>query len=445
MVQTDFSGKKILVLGLGLHGGGVGAARYVARKGALLRVTDLRSPAALRPSLKKLSKIKNIKFILGKHRAQDILWADLIIKNPGVPPDSPFLKLARKHKIPMTTDIGIFFRQCQAPIIGVTGTRGKSTTAYLIAEFLKKKFKRVFLAGNIRKSVLGLLDKIKPEDWVVLELSSFQLENLRPEHRSPLIAVFTNIFRDHLNWHPDMKAYKEAKSAIFKYQKKTDLLFIAPDRPEVLALAKNAPAKIIMPHLPKSLRQLVVSNLGEHYCSSVALAAAVALRHKVPQSAMVRVLKNFHGLPGRQEEVATVRGVKFINDTTATTPDAAMAALQRFGEKKSGKLILIGGGQDKKLLFGNFIRAMQKFADTIIFLPGTATEKIQPKMQNWKYRKKVFTAGSMSSAVKIAFRAARQGDVILLSPGAASFGLFLNEFDRGNQFINEVKKLKKRS
>lgn len=428
-------------MGLGLHGGGLGTVKFLLKEGAKVTVTDLRSRRELSPALKSLSRFP-IRYTLGRHSPNDVLRADLIVKNPGVPPDSPYLALARKRGILVTSDVGIFFRRCPARVIGVTGTRGKSTTAFLIYKFLRSKNKRVFLGGNIRKSVLELLPKIKKGDWVALELSSFQLEDLSQKRMSPQIAVLTNIYRDHLNWHKTMRQYIRAKSYIFKFQNKSDLLFASPEDPTVRRMVKSAPSRVFLPRLPGEFKKITDLNLGPHYRSAVALAVAVARVFGVKKAQMAKVLEEFRGLEGRGGYLGKVRGVYFVNDTTATIPDATVAAIKRFRGKAGGnKLILIAGGQDKKLDFKNMARAIYQNVDMLLLFPGTATKKIKDQKLKIKDFPPTVETASMKEAVKAAFRAAQEGDWVLLSPGAASFGLFLNEFDRGDKFVKAVREL----
>lgn len=429
-------------MGLGLHGGGLGTVRFLAERGAQVTVTDLRTKKVLAPSLEKLKDIKGVVYVLGRHRESDFLKVDLIVKNPGVPPTSPYLALAQKHKIPVTTDMGIFFRECPATIIGITGTRGKSTTAWLIWKFLKTKYGRVFLGGNIRKSVLEFLPELKQDDLIVLELSSFQLHDLAFDRMSPPIAVITNFMRDHMNWHRSMAEYAAAKSVIFKFQKPGDHLFVNPDDREVRAMAKKARSHVILSRLAPQYQPIVDKHLGAHYRSSVALAVAVGRHFGVTSENIARALKRFRGLEGRQEQLPSVRGVRFVNDTTATIPDAAIAAILRFRAlaKPPHRLILIAGGSDKKLDFEPLAAAILKYVDYLILLPGTGTKKLKKALQK---KKGVRIQGwheaqSMPDAVKSAYAAAMKGDWILLSPGAASFGLFVNEFDRGDQFTKEI-------
>ena len=431
-------------MGLGLHGGGLGTVEFLIREGARVTVTDLRTKKQLRESLKKLINHKNIRWVLGKHHMRDFLETDYIIKNPGVRPDSPFLEAATKHHIPITNDIGIFFNRCPATIIGITGTRGKSTTAYLLWKFLKTKMSRVFLGGNIRRSVLEILPRLRVKDLVVLELSSFQLEDLHYEKKSPHIAVLINFLRDHLNWHKTTAEYKRAKSYIFKFQKPDDYLFANPEDRIVREMARHAPSHVVYPRLPTAFEKIVDTNLGAHYRVAVGLALGVARHFTISKKSCVSILKKFHGLDSRAEHIATIRGVRFINDTTATTPDATIAALTRFRPeiKHPHRLILIAGGQDKKLKFKAMTVAIKKYANSVILLPGSATQKLKTQIEKRKTSLEVNEVSSMKDAVRMAYKGAQKGDWIILSPGAASFGLFLNEFDRGAQFVDEVKKIR---
>lgn len=439
----DFKEKKVLVMGVGLHGGGAGTVEFLARQGATITVTDLRTARQLAPTMQALKRLKGIKYVLGQHRTSDFRAADLIIKNPGVRRDNAYLKDAARLGIPITNDVGIFFDLCPARIIGVTGTRGKSTTTYLIWKLLKTKFRRAHYGGNIRKSVLTLLPVIKKDDLVALELSSFQLQDLGVEKKSPHIAVFTNLLRDHLNWHRSTREYAQAKSVIFRFQKPSDYLFYNGEDAGVRRMAAAAQSRTrAVPRLSARLSAIVDHNLGAHYRISVRLAVAVARHFGVGNAAIEKTLRMFRGLEARQEEIAVIRGIHVINDTTATTPDAAIAAIRRFRTRAgtNHKLILIAGGQDKKLDFHAMAQAIKKDVDVLVLLPGTATERIMKTIKD--KAPPVRQTRSMQEAVRRAYAAAAKGDYIVLSPGAASFGLFLNEFDRGAQFNAAVKTLK---
>jgi UDP-N-acetylmuramoylalanine--D-glutamate ligase len=436
---SRFKNKRVLVMGLGLHSGGVGTVRFLLRNGARVVVTDLRSKKLLAPALTVLKKHTNISYVLGRHRKKDFKETDCVIKNPGVPPDSPYLDVARKHNIPIVSDVGIFFNLCPARIIGVTGSRGKSTTVHLIGKFLKAKFPRTLVGGNIRKSVLELLPVLTKKDWVVLELSSFQLYDMRLVKKSPHIAVLTTIFPDHLDWHKSLKNYIGAKEIIFKFQKADDYLFVNRGDMIVRKLIKKASSRLVQTALPSSLNSIVDNNLGKHYRGAVGLAVAVARHLKIPQRNIVRILKKFNGLEGRQEYLATIRGIHVVNDTTATTPEAVMAALERFCPlvKKGCKLILIAGGGDKNLFYRVLAQKIGKVVDNLILLPGSATNKLRRELRTKKPEMR--KVSSMAEAVTTAYRVAGRGDWIILSPGATSFGLFANEFDRGEQFIKAIR------
>ncbi|MDP3772146.1 MAG: UDP-N-acetylmuramoyl-L-alanine--D-glutamate ligase [bacterium] len=443
----DFHGKRVLVMGLGLHGGGVGTVKFLVRHGALVTVTDLRTRVVLQPSLTTLASCPTVAYVLGEHREKDFTDTDLILKNPGVRPDSPYLAAARAAGISVTTDLGIFFRICPARIIGVTGTRGKSTTAWLIWKFLRTKKRRVYLGGNIRRSVLEFAESLRRGDTVVLELSSFQLEDLRSERRSPHIAVMTNILRDHLNWHPTMAAYQHAKEVIFAFQKKDDYLYINPNDTALRHMAEKTCAHVEAPAAPKKFLPLIDNRLGEHYRAAVGLAIAVARHERIPFGVIERVLASFRGLPARQEIIASIGGVSFVNDTTATVPDATIAALRRFRPRaREHALVLIAGGQDKKLDFTEFVRVVAEYVDVLILLPGTATDSIRmmlAKKKDHTRLREIHDAKTMTDAIDEAWRGRRAGDWIILSPGATSFGLFTNEFNRGDMFAEAVEKLKK--
>jgi UDP-N-acetylmuramoylalanine--D-glutamate ligase len=484
-----FKNKKVLIMGLGLHGGGVGAAEFFARAGAKVTATDLRTKRQLKESIEKLRRLK-IKYVLGKHREEDFKNADLIIRNPAVPDNSPYLKIAKEHNVPIDTDIGIFFEALMdspspPQVIGITGTRGKSTTATLIYKFLKTKYKNVFLAGNIRKSVLSELPKIikfntsshqmrggapsesegrrgveRKDPIIVLELSSWQLEGLAKHKKSPHIAAITTIQPDHLNRYKGMGDYIKAKKLIFKFQNKNDILFLSEDDKIVKGFGKGAKAKLIF-YGANEAKKYETNLLGGHNLANIAGAVKVAKYFGVTEKSIRSVLERFRGLEGRLQEVAEVKGIKFINDTCATTPDAAIAAINaviKNHKLKTNKLILIAGGADKNLDFSELAKVIVKKAKAVILLKGTATKRLQqaivcagaqkphPNPPLGKGREKggvvIVTADSMLKAVKMAYNIVKKEDVVLLSPACASFGMFRHEFERGQKFNEAVKLLK---
>lgn len=419
-----FKGKKITVMGLGLLGRGVGDVKFLAECGADLIVTDLKTKEQLESSLKKLAKFKNIKFVLGEHRLEDFKNRDFILKAGGVPLDSIYIAEARKQKIPIKMSESWFAEFAPVKIIGVTGTRGKSTVTQIIFEILVAAGKKVFLGGNVRGvSTLSLLKKVKPGDIVVMELDSWRLQGFGESRLSPHIGVFTNLLPDHLNYYRgDMDKYYADKANIFKYQKSSDYL----------VCGSNIAARLAMrpvETLPKSWK---LKLLGEHNRENAAFAKAVAEFIGLKPALIKKVITNFSGVPGRLELVRTIKGIKIYNDTTSTTPVALGAALQALGTPKQN-IILIAGGADKKLDFTTVFPLIKKYCKKVILLPGTGTDKLNLDGE------KVET---LKRAVELAMGKAEKGDVVLFSPGFASFGLFKNEFDRGDQFNHLVQKLK---
>lgn len=462
MIKFDnFKNKRVTVMGLGLLGGGIGVARFLCENGARVTVTDLKNKKELLGSIRKLNKF-DINYILGGHREKDFINADLVVYGPGVRANSLYLKIARKNKVKLDTDIGIFFNNCPCPIIGVTGTKGKSTTATLIFKLLKSKYRKTFLGGNIQKSVLEILPKLDEKSLVVLELSSWQLEGLADSKKSPDTALITNILPDHLNTYGSFEKYFAAKKNIYKYQWPENFLILNYDDKKLRRIGKkSAKGKIIYYSLNKNLFDAAVSiknsNIfyknnfvchandlkikGEHNLRNILGALTAISLYEVPLSKIRRTILNFGGIPGRLEKIAEKNGIKYINDTTATNPDAVIEALRTVGgENSQKKIILIFGGVDKNLSgYNRLAKYIEKFVKNIVLLPGTATEKMKKEIVSLKINLSVIEAGNMKTAVEKAVLNAVVGDTIMLSPGAASFNLFKNEFDRGDQFVKSVK------
>ena len=441
-MQYSFNGKKITVMGLGLHGGGVGVVKFLLDEGAReIVVTDLKKRSALLPSIRQIPKSPRLHYVFGRHRMSDFKHRDAVIKNPDVPLSSPYLAQAIKNGVPVLSDIGIFLERVKAPIIGVTGTKGKSTTATLIALLLQKRFPRILLAGNIRKSVLTTMKLAKRADAIVLELSSFQLDDLAYAKKSPHLAVITSIFPDHLNRHGTFGEYARAKSLITAFQNKNDAVIILKNR-GLEPLIKNSKAKKIIVNISERDRGRIASShpaLRGHMADAAMLALAAAKFFGIEQKEGMARLKRFRPLAGRMQIVAENSGVTFINDTTATNPTAALFGL-KLAAGRFRRVILIAGGSDKGLPADQFAKAIRELAHHVILLSGSATEKLKRSIGLWG-RNRVTSAASMEEAVRQAQRRASRGDAVLLSPGAASFGLFLHEFHRGDAFVRAVARL----
>ena len=482
MELGDFKNKRITVMGIGQHGGGIGTIKFLAANGAKVLATDRKTKEQLEESLEKLKGLP-VEYFLGGHRLTDFTDTDMVIKNPAVPEDSEFLAAARDKKIPVENDIGIFFELCPAPIIGVTGTKGKSTTASLIAHLMRQKFSQVVLAGNIRQSVLEKLPEITKNSIVILELSSWQLGDAKNHKKSPYAAVITNILADHLNRYAGLEDYIGDKKLIFKFQRASDYLFLDYTEPRLKAMAKEAKSRVYfysakgdellkdpLPALKQELRigayirgkKIYFGGGGEEICSpndirligrhnlnNVLAAISVACIYDVPKKKMKLALRDFKSLSGRLELIAEKNGVKYINDTTATDPDAAIAAINAVNEwlsvikskaaqaQKPG-VILITGGADKNLDFAELGKIIKEKCKAVILLKGTALPKFK-KILDPETPLKI--TDSMQKAVSAAKNMAKAGDAVLLSPACASFGLFKHEFDRGEKFDEAVSSL----
>ncbi|MDP3882447.1 MAG: UDP-N-acetylmuramoyl-L-alanine--D-glutamate ligase [Candidatus Staskawiczbacteria bacterium] len=441
-MKRIFKNKNVLIMGLGLHGGGVGAAKFFCKQKAKVLITDLKTKEQLTESIKKLKGLP-VNYALGGHKENDFINADLIIKNPDVPGSSPYLEIARKNNVEIETDVSLFFKLSDAFIIGVTGTKGKSTTASLIFHLLKPKYlpagrqdKRLFLAGNIGVSPLELLPKIKKGDKVILELSSFELEDLS---QSPNIAVITNILPDHLNRYASMAEYINSKKPIFKYQDKNDVVILNKDDSIVRQIADEAKSKVYV-FSADSVDMAGLKIFGEHNKANIAAAVEVAKIMEIPGDVINKALKTFKGVPSRQEFVREVGGVKYFNDTTATIPEAVIAVINSLSERFSNaEVFLICGGVYKGVDYKKFSEKVRQKNVTLILLPGSASDKIKESLSGYQ---KINETPSMLEAVRKAKELAKRGDVVALSPAASSFNMFKNEFDRGEQFVKAVKSLK---
>ncbi len=441
--KTYFKGKRITMLGLGLLGRGVNVAKFLAEQGAILTVTDLKSRETLEPSLKQLKKFSNITFVLGEHRLEDFQNKDLVIKAAGVPLDSVYVTGARKNNIPVEMDASLFARLVpqEVTLVGITGTRGKSTVTHLVHEALCMAGQKAYLGGNVRgMATLPLLKKVKRGDVVVMELDSWQLQGFGEAHISPDIAVFTTFMDDHMNYYKgDMRQYAEDKAHIFKYQKEGGVVIFG-------AQAKNALKKLgiksprnafVAESLPRNWKLKIP---GEHNQYNAGVARATLRALGVSDAAIKKAFAKFPGVPGRLELVAKKKGIAFYNDTTATTPDGVLAAISALKKGAKRNIILLGGGADKGLEYKVFVKKLQNIKSLILF-KGAATDKIVvvlPKRSAFSVQE----VSSMKEAFDVVKKDMKKGDVVLLSPGAASFGVFQNEFDRGDQFVREVKKIK---
>lgn len=437
-MDNKFKDKKVLILGLGTNQGGVGSAKFFARQGAKVRVTDLKSEKELAPSLAQLSEFENIEYILGEHRFEDLDWADLIIRNQAIKPDNKYLLYALEHKKKVEMDMGIFLQFVKKDqLIGVTGTKGKSTTSSLIYESLKADGRDVLHAGNIGIGVLDAIQYVTEKTLVVLELSSFQLEAFEQHNISPKIAVITNIFPDHLNYYASMEDYIAAKRVIAKFQSKDDFLFVRKDDQVVnKKFLENLEGHISYFSTLDLSKDFMPLLKGIHNLENIAAALAVVRNLGVSEETALEAMKNFEGVEFRLQLIFKDKenNIRIYNDTAATNPGAAVQAVSSFPS-----CILIAGGMNKNLDFREYSKAIDLHAKKVYFLEGEATEEIKEYMKD--RRKMMSTYNDLVTMLKDIKSNLEKGDVIVFSPGATSFNLFQNEFDRGRKFNEAVKKV----
>lgn len=462
-MNQDIAGKRFTVMGLGILGGGVGVAKYLASHGGIVTVTDMRPAEQLQSSIDQLAGLP-ITYHLGGHDDADFRQenADVVIRNPGVRLTSPYLQMARESGVRIEMEMSLFFARCQAPILGITGTKGKTTVATLCGDIMRSWSADAILAGNMGVSALSLVDDIRPDQPVVIELSSWQLEAMDDQHIGPHVAVITNISPDHLDAYDGYEEYAATKRTIAHHLSDTDYIVYNADNVDTRKVVDETRA-ILLPfglsepeqygawaddnalhfRLPDEAFSLPLptqlSLRGEHGVRN-ALAAVLACRaYGAPVEANASGLAGFRGVHNRLEEVGEVGGVKYVNDSSATAPAAAVHALDVL-TMDANTVHIIAGGYDKQTDLTPFAEAIARMAVRPYLLDGTATPALQAMLEeravpyNGPYP-------SMQSAFADAQSAVRAGDVLALVPGCASFGMFRNEFDRGDQFRAEVAKL----
>ncbi len=444
---NSFEGKKVLVFGLGQNQGGVGSALFFASQNAHVRITDLKTKEILKSSINQLTTYPNISYTLGEHKTDDIDWADLIIKNPAVKPGNSYIEYALEKGKRVEQDMGIFLEFVKpSQIIGITGTKGKSTTASLIYEILKEGRDTnlrggVVLAGNIGTSVLECLNRIDGDTLVILELSSFQLEAFDTHKVSPHWAIITNIYEDHLNYYKNMDEYISAKKIIAKYQNSHDFLFIKREdpvlnNPKFLTGLKGQTIFYSSTDLPVDFEPILK---GEHNLSNISAAFALGNNFNINPKFLLKSLIHFKGVPFRMELIKEWAGFKIYNDTTATNPNATVEALKTLGSE----IILICGGMNKNMNYRELSCAINRYAKAVYFLEGDVADEIICDMADQSIIEGRFNnLEELLKKLKEDIRKKpfyfKKGDIILFSPGATSFNMFQNEFDRGRKFNKAI-------
>lgn len=426
-----FKGKKITLMRIGLLGRGVQDATFLAKRGAEVLVVDDAPREVMQPSVDALAAFPNITFKFGPYDLDDFRHCDLVLKGAGAALNSPEITEAKKHGIPVRMSADLFAELSGVLVVGITGTRGKSTVTHMVHAILKEAGKPVLLGGNVRGvSTLALLDTITPESVAVLELDSWQLQGFGEAKLSPHIGVFTTFYPDHFNYYKDNpEAYLADKANIFLYQTSEDTLVLgkqcSPIIIEKYGEQIESRVQIVDELKLPDTWTLLIPGMHNRYNAALALAVARAL--SIPDEVSRTALQSFVGVPGRLELIREVSGIKVYNDTTATTPEATLAALKAL-DTGAKNIVLIMGGSDKTLDMNTLLYEIPNHVKRTILLTGTGTNRVL------EFLPEASVFDDLGKAVEEAFRAAEPGDTILFSPAFASFGMFKNEYDRGDQF-----------
>lgn len=432
--KNTFKGKRITVMGLGLLGRGLGDTLFLVDCGAKVTVTDLKTSDQLASSVDRLKGLP-VTLRLGGHDEEDFIKADMILRNADVPSNSRFLKIAEEHGVPVEMDESLFCKFFSGLVVGITGTRGKTTTTSLIHHILDSTGKRVHLGGNIMGvATLPLLEKVQSEDIVVLELSSWQLQGFHKAQLSPQASVFTNIYPDHLNRYSGMDEYIDDKTAIYRYQSDGDFCVFNRANPVTMELSREAGTRARLFDVTDVPHSWETRLKGEHNLENIAAATVATRLLSVDENVIRAAVASFQGERHRLESLGTVSDIEFVNDTTSTTPVSGMAALNAF---KTREILLIAGGADKKLDLTDFAKLAAYQAKKIALLRGTATGSLHEKLLEFGAENKITGIfENLEHATMNLFEQAEPGQMILLSPACASFGMFRNEFHRGETFVN---------
>ncbi len=457
----DLTGKSVVVLGLARQG--MALARFLAEQGASVTVSDVKTADQLAEAIKSLEGLP-IQYALGGHPSELLDGCDLLCLSGGVPVDLPIVVEAQKRGIALSNDAQVFVECCaqRAPVIGITGSAGKTTTTALTGEMLRASGFKTWVGGNIGNPLIADLGRIAQGDKVVMELSSFQLEVMTS---SPHIAAVLNITPNHLDRHPTMEAYIAAKKRILDFQDFGDVAVLGYDdaiarqlagdsRGYVRFFSRQADAQVgrgafvrdgnIV--LKQDVEQVVcaVRDLklrGPHNVWNVLAACVLAGAAGADVEAMAQVATSFAGVPHRLQLVRELRGVRYYNDSIATAPERLIAALRSFDEP----IVLLCGGRDKHLPWEDAARLIvERVSHLVLF--GEMTELVKSQISNLHAERrisnlKMHEAGTLGNAVKVAAQVARSGDVVLLAPGGTSFDAFKDFAERGDKFTEHVNAL----
>jgi len=458
----DWQGKRVVIIGLARQGKAL--AQFLSQKGVEVVVSDQQNAEQLGPAIKELAAYE-LTYQFGSHPSSLLEGTDVLFLSGGVPVDLPLAVEARKRGIELANDTQLFLEACSAPVIGITGSAGKTTTTSLVGRMAEIAFsgseRCAWVGGNIGRPLLNDLDEIKPDDLVIMELSSFQLELMT---MSPHIAAVLNLTPDHLDRHGSMEVYAAAKKRILANQLEDDIAVVRYDDPLTWEMRSLVRGRMIafgweqpvdenesayvrdgvlrlrsrdVEHEVCSVEKVALR--GRHNLMNLLAASALASAAGLPIEAMSEAASNFQGVPHRLEFVRRVQGVDWYNDSIATTPDRALAAVRAFAEPK----VLLAGGQDKDLPWETFAREVVRSVDHLILF-GQAAHKIERHIKDAAKddaKPTLVICEGLVDAVQAAAAVAEEGDVVVLSPGGTSFDEFSNYEVRGEKFCALVEEL----
>lgn len=460
--MSKYKGKRVLIVGFGLSG--VAVAKYMAKQGAKVTVTDMKQKSELAEAVNACADLK-IEWELGKHNNKTFHTAELIVVSPGVPLNIKPLEEAREKLIPIMSEIELAITSIKEPVISITGTNGKTTTTALIGEMFAADEKRAYVGGNIGKPLLNYVTDGGKADVVVAELSSFQLE--LTDKLIPAVAVFTNLEEDHLDRYPSMEAYTNAKKRLLKACDKNSFVVLNYDNPNIAKFAEENQGKLLWftkrdPMLVggsfaedftgayyNAAKKQIIAKIngkeesydltqyrlfGEHNKENLMAAICAARVLGVTAKAVQTVINTFKGVPHRLEFIRKKDGVFFFNDSKGTNVMSVKKSLESF---TANPVILIAGGKDKGMDFTPLVDLVKKKCKILILL-GEAKEKINRAIGDFA---ETYLVGTFEEGVLLAYQKSRSGDIILLSPGCASYDMFRNYEERGEYFRKIVSQL----
>ena len=449
--------RKVAIIGLGVSN--IPLIDYMYQKKARVTVFDDREKESIPKELMDKIELYKFEYSFGKNNLKKLINFDIIFRSPSCLPTKPELEEEAKRGAIVTTEIEMLMKMCPCKTIGVTGSDGKTTTTSLISAILKQAGYHTYLGGNIGTPLFTKLPEMKPEDIVVLELSSFQLMGMKV---SPNIGVITNITPNHLNIHKDYQEYIDAKKNIFKYQNKNDRIVLNYDNEITRKCAKEAEAQVVffsskeklengfivdgkmIKECQDNIREHIldiqdVILKGEHNYQNIATALA-ATKTLVNIEDAVETIKKFNSVEHRLEFVKEINHVKWYNDSASSSPTRTISGIRAFDEE----LILIAGGYDKNLDYTPLAKPIVDKVKTLLLIgqtSGKIFEAVKQEMERQNKDVRIYMCDTLKETVDIANRIAKEGQVVLFSPGSASFDMFKNAYDRGNQFKNLVNKL----